>query len=199
MATVQVLDILSKVYGVRGLPFPKSPEQTTLSVNEFKASNVGADADAAIDKMVRGETGSRLWRKNVLGQWVFLPATLNGIELPNCLINISGEKEIIETNLVDVGTVFEKVFTKPYEITIICTLLNDEGTWPETELKQMYELWMKDEALTLECALTDIYLQPTKNFILKRKDLLSGEGEETVEVIQFSGRSNIDFELEIVN
>jgi hypothetical protein len=58
---------------------------------------------------------------------------------------------------------------------------------------------MKDEALTLECALTDIYLQPTKNFILKRKDLLSGEGEETVEVIQFSGRSNIDFELEIVN
>jgi hypothetical protein len=97
-----------------------------------------------------------------------------------------------------VGTVLEKVFTRPYDISIICTLLGDKGQWPESKIRSMAAIWKKDDLVTLKCALTDIFLQPKENFIITRISFLDAQGAENVEVIQIDGRSNIDFELEIL-
>jgi hypothetical protein len=145
----------------------------------------------------RSRKGSPLWGKNLLGRPVFLPARLDGIEIQNPLISISGEKSIVETDIVGVGTVFEKVFTKPYQISILCSIFSLDNRWPEDEIIKMFEIWNKDSVLTLECALTDIYLQPKNNFILLYKDIYEMAGTENMQVIQFTGKSNIDFELEI--
>lgn len=191
MAVLEVLDILKRVYGARGLAFPGKPntEAPTLVAPEFEKSPKVSPA--------RSRKGTPLYAQNALGAWMFLPARLNDIELQNPLVSIHGEKAIEETDIVGVGTVFEKVFTRPYDITIICTLINDDDVWPEDQIIQMKELWQIDDVLTLECAVTDMFLQPRNNFILKTFDLLDMQGVENSQVIQLSGRSNIDFELEL--
>jgi hypothetical protein len=189
MTTVNVGDILRKVFGFRGLPFPATPDQTPVS------PIAGAFKGEPLISQERSRKGTPLWGKNALGRPVFMPAKLNGYELPNPLITITGEKNIIETEVFDKGTVFEKVFTKPYDITIICTLINADDTWPEEEVIQMKKLFTENDLYTLECALTDIFLQPRNNFILTRIDLLDMQGVENAQVIQLAGRSNIDFEL----
>jgi hypothetical protein len=204
MATFNLNTILNRVYGVRGLPFPGKPNTETHS---FVAPEFTANVQA---KKERSRLGTPLWSTNSLGRPVFLPVKIDGQELPNPLVTITGEKEIIETVIVDAGTVFEKVFTKPYDITIICTLMgsasDDNGslgaaimdnTFPESQIIAMQELYVKDKLVTLECALTDIFLQPKNNFIIKSLSLLDMQGIENAQVVQITGRSNLDFELEI--
>lgn len=204
-----VKDILSRVYGVRGLPFPAKPntvtgypisQNFTGSFNEFNAAGVrGKDFSTSlnISNYQKGAKGTPLWKKNALGAWVFCPVKLDGEELPNPLITIAGSKEIVTTDVIDVGTVFEKVFTKPYDITIICTLINEDDSWPEAEIQRMQELYVKDKIVTLECALTDIFLTATNNFLVKSISLMDMQGIENSQVVQIDGYSNIDFELTI--
>lgn len=191
MTQINLNDILTTVYGVRGLPFPKKPGKVTPNViaTGFEPINYVENS--------KSKKGTSLYKQNALGAWVFLPAQLGNTELPNPLISISGEKSIIETDVVDVGTVFEKVFTKPYDITIICTLINADNTFPEDDIIAFEKLYREGDLYTLNCALTDIFLQPKDNFILTRIDLLDMMGIENAQVIQLSGRSNINFELEI--
>jgi hypothetical protein len=192
MAQIQILDALRKVYGVRGLPFPATPQSNVILP-------IGQDFDGTLQNGTttqRSKKGTALWGINTLGRPVFLPVKFDGIDIPNPLVIISGEKEIVETDVVDVGTVFEKVFIKPYSITIISTLIGDTGDWPEDDLIQMEMIWREKDIVTMECALTDIFIQPKNNFLIDKIDLLTTAGQG-VEVIQWTGRSNKDFELEI--
>lgn len=204
MATININKILGRVYGFRGLPFPGKLETEQRG---YVADGFTAPVQTAAS---RSRLGTPLWGTNSLGRPVFLPARLGGIDLPNPLISITGEKSIVETDVVNVGTVFEKVFTRPYDITIICTLLwnaytdgNNGGaalvsnSFPEAELTQMEQLYVRDAVLTLECALTDIFLQPKDNFVVKRLSILDMQGVENAQVIQIEGKSNVDFLLEL--
>lgn len=204
MTQISIKNILTAVYGIRGLPFPGEPskEKHSFIAPAFKEGiQPGSE---------RSHLGTPLWGTNALGRPVFLPAIIDGLELPNPLVTITGEKEIVETTLVDVGTVFEKVFTKPYDITFICTLIGDSlednffsgsavvaNSFPERQITAMRDLYVKDKVVTLECALTDIFLQPRNNLIIKSCSLLDMQGVENAQVIQITGRSNIDFELQI--
>ena len=194
MANINVLNILSKVFGPRGLPFPQT---SLLGDHSVITSGFEISSESIPERSSTG-TPIKKYTDQDLGQYNFLPVTINGIDIPNALIIISGEKSIIETDIVDVGTVFEKVFTRPYDITIICTLIGIGGQWPETEIRSIASLWKKDELVTLKCALTDIFIEDRNNMVITKIDILDADGSESVEVIQLSGRSNIDFELEII-
>lgn len=194
MASIRIIDILNKVYGPKGLPFPSRPNQGEAPAI---ASGFSIENNDVKDRSDLG-TPVRKYTNEDLGTYEFLPATIDGQELDNSLVIISGEKSIVETDIVDVGTVFEKVFTRPYDISIICTLIGENKTWPESKLKQMAVIWKKDDLVTLKCALTDIFLQPKNNFLITKISMLDAEGAENVEVIQIDGRSNIDFELELL-
>lgn len=187
-----VSDILRRVYGYRGIAFPANPDghQASLIATEFTGA-------ITIPSQERISKGTPLWGQNVLGRSVFMPVKLGGIDLPNPLVSFSGEKAIVETDVTEIGTVFEKVFTRPYDITIICTLINEEGTWPEKEIIQIEKLYREGTLYTLECAFTDIFLQPKNNFILSKIDVMDMQGIEDAQVIQLSGRSNKDFELRL--
>jgi len=191
MQTFNISNLLKGVYGSRGLPFPGNP-------NESSGSPIaGSFPDHIQVSEQRSRKGAPLWGQNVLGRPVFMPAKLRGVDLPNPLITITGEKSFIETDITEIGTVFEKTFTRPYDIVIICTLINAEGTWPEDEIIAIKKLYTEGDLYTLECAVTDIFLQPRNNFLLQKIDLMDMGAVENAQVIQLSGRSNIDFELEI--
>lgn len=193
MATINLISILNKIYGPKGLPFPQRPHQGDQPVIAGGFEFEGRPVENA------GRVGTPIRNyDNDLGRYVFLPVTINGQDMPNALVIITGEKEIVETDIIDVGTVFEKVFTKPYEISIICTLIGEDGEWPEDQLKDIVALWKKDDVVTLKCALTDHFLQAENNLVIRTIAVLDAEGAENVEVIQIDGRSNIDFELEII-
>jgi hypothetical protein len=194
MASINVINILSKVFGAKGMPFPSGGITGESPVIASGYEYNGSKLDQ------RNDTGTpiRKYTDERLGQYEFLPATIDGVEIPNALVIISGEKSIVETDVVDVGTVFEKVFTRPYSVTIIGTLVGVKGEWPESKLKEMAALWEKEKLVTLKCALTDIFLQGKDNLVLTNISVLDAEGSECVEVIQFEGRSNVDFELELI-
>ena len=202
--TIGVFDILSRVYGAKGIPFPRPPKQG----NGTAIAPVGSYDSAPIEDVAIKGSLIRKFDDSHLGTYQFLPASINGTDIPNAVVIINGEKEIEETTIVDVGTVFEKVFTRPYDITIIATLIGNEGNWPQRYLQTIKDLWQIDEPLTLRCALTDIFLNknvngqwvdnPKNNFVIKRISILDNRGSENVEVVQIDGMSNIEFELELI-
>lgn len=149
-----------------------------------------------------------------MGQYEFMPVVINDglkdYEIPNAVIMITGEKGIIETDVIDRGTVFEKVYERPYDISIVMTLIGDKKEWPAEAYKQTSELYrgkrydeqnnksiVGRDLVTLRCALTNPFLQQDNNFLITKIAVLDNEGAENVEVIQIDGRSNIDFELVI--
>ena len=206
---VNVFDVLQKVYGARGLPFPGHPKKGEGSSigDRFEKPLPGEGSAIGGPLKYEGskpnevsESGTyiRNYDDEMLGQYLFLPARIDGYDLPNPIVIISGEKEIIETDVIEVGTVFEKVFIKPYDISIICTIIGEKGNWPEKELRQLVRRWEEKDVVSLRCALTDIFLHEYNNFIIKKISVLDNQGAENVEVIQIDGRSNIEFQLENV-
>lgn len=184
--------ILGQVYGVRGLPFPQKPTVDNGNPIADAFPELPEIADKRFSQM-----GTRMWGKNVLGRPVFMPAKIDGLELPNPLITITGEKEIVETVLVDVGTVFERVFTRPYNVSIILTLIAENDVWPEAQVREIVALWKKDDVVTIDCVLTDLFLKYRDNLIITNISLLDMQGVENAQVIEINGRSNIEFELEL--
>ncbi len=201
---VNVFNILKAVYGVSAAAFPTPPIEGNGSViaSGFKGDNVSSfgAVNNTFGTPVKKITDASL------GQYTFMPVWIDGYELPNPLIIISGEKAVVTTETVDKGSVIEKVYKRPYDISIICTLIGEGDIWPELDFKKIAEIWHHKDPKTnievatphtLKCALTDYFLQPQNNFILTKIALLDTSGMENVEVIQLDGRSNIDFELEL--
>lgn len=199
---VSVINILNKVFGAKGIAFPQKP---TTTQNIDGAAGFSYDAAPYSDKNRNG-TLIRKYTDAQLGKYEFMPVVIDGIAIPNALIMITGEKEIIETNVVGAlnkagkivgGTVFEKAFTKPYDITLIATLIGESGmSYPENEMWEMTNLWKKDDVVTIKCALADFFLETENNAIINKISVLDNAGAENVEVLQFDMRSNIDFEIE---
>lgn len=196
MTNVSVINLLSKVFGARGIAFPQKPnlidKQPITNATGFNTSI------AAYNNENKNGVAIRKYSDEGLGKYDFMPVEINGINIPNALIMISGEKEIIETNVIDSGTVFEKAFTKPYDITVIATLIGETGaSYPEIEMWQLTDLWKVDDIVTIKSALTDFFLVTKNNALITKISVLDNAGAENVEVLQFDLRSNVDFELEI--
>jgi hypothetical protein len=195
VSSVNLFGVLSQIYGAKGIPFPNPPKQGNPSMIAEGFGTIEMPSDTKV-----GSDGDviRRYTDEVLGNYEFLPTTINGIEIPNAIVLITGEKKIIEEDVVDVGTVFEKAFVRPYDITIISTLYGYDGQWPEADYKRMARLYKENDLVTLKCASTNIFLEPENNFLIQRIEVLDSRGSENVEVIQFTGRSNKSFELEIL-
>lgn len=146
-----------------------------------------------------------------LGRYEFMPVVINNgsedLELPNAIIMISGSKSLIETDVTYAGTVFQKAFQKPYDISIVTTVLSKDHNWPKDEFKAIVDLYNGSrtgadgsvtnhvDLVTLKCALSNYFLQAEDNFIITRINILDNEGAENMEIVELIGRSNVDFEL----
>jgi hypothetical protein len=193
MITLDINYILATVYGKTGLPFPGSP-------SGFQANPVAEpfSENPAVVKKDRSLFDKPLYRDNVLGRPEFLPATLENIALPNSLVTITGQKTIVETPMVGAdGSVKEIINIQDYRIKIICTEIYPDNTWPENILHTIYGLYRENKTLTLQCPLTDIFLQAKDNVVITSISLPDMMGIENAQVFELNMVSDTYFELEI--
>lgn len=142
--------------------------------------------------------GSPLWGKNSLGITYFMPVELDGIELPNTLINISGKKNIVETSLVGQrGTVKELINIEDYEIMIRGIVVDDQNSFPDEFIMKLQELYEKNESVALKCALTDIFLQEDDSVVIRSIRFPEMRGVEHAQAFEIECMSDPVFDLTI--
>jgi len=143
--------------------------------------------------------GSPLWGKNSKGLFYFMPVKLGGIELPNALVSFSGKKNIVETPLIGYkGSVKELINIDSYDIMIRGIAIDDANSFPDELILDLEGLWARNEAMTLECALTDIFLQEDDHVIIKGFRMPEMKGIEHAQAYEFELISDQYFELTII-
>jgi hypothetical protein len=99
------------------------------------------------------------------------------------------------------GQVSEQISTEDFQISIR-GLMWGAGTWPEDQVSALRDLWERNEALTIENVLTDIFLvRPTtggkdKVIIDTMPEIFSVQGKE--DVVAYSLELVSDQELELI-
>jgi hypothetical protein len=108
----------------------------------------------------RSDTGAAYWSiDQATGREYYMPVTLGDQELPFPVISIRSRKMIVETPMVEQrGTVKELISSEDYEITIRGLIISKEREYPEAKVKMLRDLYERNEALTIICPITDIFL-----------------------------------------
>lgn len=177
--------ILLSVLGYKGLPFPGAfiPSKETPDTREVKTLS---------------DKGSVLRKKDLQGRWYFMPVVFSHkgkeYEIPNAVVSITGKKNIVETSMVGrKGTVKELISLDDYEITIAGAVTDTD--FPESGLSTLNELYNINEAVTLKCALTDIFLEEEDNVVIKSMNYSEMRGMENVQLFTISLLTDQSFEL----
>ncbi|MCX6232614.1 MAG: DUF6046 domain-containing protein [Bacteroidetes bacterium] len=197
MVVFELSKILGMARGTIGLPFPQvlKDESHGMVANEFP-ENI-----TYVNKYEKqSKRGKPLYKQNALGVWYFMPVYLNGIEFPNAYINISTQKTLVETPMTSVeGTVKEIINNQDYNIKLIFTAINYDGTYPEEWLYTVKNLYNKKEILTLDCAVSDAFIQPKENcIIVGMPELANMQGIENAQTFELTLKSDFYLELEVI-
>lgn len=155
------------VFGYKGLPFPakwldsKIPGLSGRKDSNYQGENFNETIRITKDKENKlANLGSPLYSTNVYGSMYFMPVWLNNILLPICTIGISGRKTIIETPLTGhKGTVKELIRNEDYNIKIDGICFSPEREFPEEQIQNLKDLYEINKSVTIQSALTDIFLK----------------------------------------
>lgn len=148
------------------------------------------------DKKKETALGSPLWGKNKKGIFYFMPVKLGDLELPNAIISFQGKKNIIETQLIGYkGSIKELINIDSYEITIRGILIDEEISFPDEQIMDLQELWDKNESISLQCALSDIFLQEDDKVVIRSIRLPEMKGIEHAQAYEIECISDAYFEL----
>lgn len=113
-------------------------------------------------------------------KFVDLPTSVNGgreLLLPYSVIKISGKKTIVKTALPERrGTVKELFSIDDYSISIKGFLIDDKRIWPEEQLRVLKDLVETNEAVHLDNALTNVFLDKDTRVVIEDFDLPEVEG-----------------------
>lgn len=157
--------------------------------------------------------GAPVRAEDRLGQLYFMPVYIavdgTTIEIPHAVISFTSKKTIVETPLAGRnGSVKELISTDDYEISITGVIESkDRRNYPEAEVKQLEQLYERNEAVELICALGDLLLgdRVTEDqrsggntmIVLKSCRFPAVEAVEYAQVIELTAVSDQPFELEI--
>lgn len=142
-------DLLTGLIGHRGLPFPGAYYGDSKRQPDVK--------------------GTRLYAADKLGRWYFMPVSIkhpriatagNTIELEYAVLNVTGQKKIVETPLVgQKGAVKEMISVSDYKISVTAFICSDDGSYPAEKISRMKDLYKINEAVELISAFTDLILE----------------------------------------
>lgn len=189
MKEFSIKDLLLDIVGYKGLPFPGV---------WFENGSMSAQ-EGGVRKSQRLKAGTLLRKKGANGQYYFMPVILKSkegkaYEIPNAIISLTGKKTIVETPMVGrKGAVKELINIDDYEINIQGVASADD--FPQDALQELNELYSLNEALTLECALTDVVLGENPAVVIKSIDLSDMKGTECFQVFKMSLTTDYSFEL----
>ncbi len=192
-------DLLSDIVGYRGLPFPGALFPSRPG-GDYKEGDYEVQGEAPV-RQERTKRGSTLHAKDWRGRWYFMPVVfehkaVGQVEIPHALISVTGQKNIVETQLVGrKGSVKELINLEDYKITIAGFVQSRDGTWPEDEIARMRDLYNVNESVDLLCALTDEILDEDDRVVITGIEFPSTPGIEDGQVIRIECTTDKPFEL----
>ncbi len=136
-----------------------------------------------------------------LGRTLFMPMRIGGVMMPNePSVEIVAKKTIVETALAGQGrrgTVKELISIDDYEVVIRGIALNFQSKkiYPEDMIKGLHDLFLRNEALKIECAITS--LLGIERIVIKEFKLPDMVGIQHAQAYEFVCVSDEDFDLEL--
>jgi hypothetical protein len=200
---IDIVELFKKTFGKQPYVVP-GLSKTNDTVNPYRITD-----DQKKKEQQFTDKGS-LIKETFRGVEVLLPIRFyDGPKLlqylPFCSISVSGGKTIIRTPLAErIGTVKEEFNLEDYSFNIKGFLINEGRTFPEAEIIQLRELYEVQRAVTIENALTNIYLtNPTlkpdeqKRVVISKFDLPEVLGGRHARPFTMTIESDTVFDLEL--
>lgn len=171
---IDIAELLQKQFGSRPYVVPGA-SKTGVQLEPYKL-NTGDDVprgshekgyqvDTQITKAEREFTAKgSLIGEQYRGVDILLPVRFyNGplmvAYIPYCVLHIGGKKTLIETPLVErKGEVIEQYNINNYSIGIKGFMISEDKKFPERDITGFKNLFEANKALTIENALTNIFL-----------------------------------------
>lgn len=201
MGKFSVKDVLLDIIGYKGLPYPGVwlPTVSRPGSGRFTGKDFDNDSDYA-DEKTTSDKGSVLRKKDAQGRYYFMPVVFEhkgkDYEIPNAVISFTGKKNVVETAMVGrKGSVKELISIDDYEISIQGIASSDD--FPEAAIAELNELYTINEAITLKCALTDIFMEEDDRVVIRSIDISDMKGSETFQVFKIDLVTDRSFELRI--
>lgn len=162
---------------------------------------------------VKGQMSSdagNLIRDEYLGKEIWLPVKFVGLDaskfgvsellLPYTTIKITGKKTIIKTPLAErKGTVKELFSIDDYSISIKGFVIDDaKRVWPEKDLTVLKKLFELSEAIQLDNALSNIFLDKDTRVAIETLELPEVDGgRKHIRPFSLTMESDSIFELDV--
>lgn len=184
--------------GYKGLPFPGAflgmAKTGRIAEAEYDDPEQAPDLREFTDK------GTRLYKKDHLGRWYFMPVifkTENGeIEFPTAVISVTGKKTIVETHMVGrKGSVKELINVDDYKVSLAGFIQTTDRTYPENEIVEMMELFNINKSVELVSALTDLIFDEGDKVVITDISFPPTAGLEDGQVVKIECITDKPFEL----
>lgn len=195
-------DMLASIIGYKGIPYPggflpKRPE------GSYSVDDPNIDTEpVAMQELVKG---TRLRKRGEYGVWYFMPVSFrhnaiknadNTLEFTDAVINITGQKTIIDTPMVGrKGAVKELINIDDYEIEIAAFVHTNDGTYPEALITQVRDLFNINEAVEIISVFTDLILDEGDRVVIKNIEFPATPGVEDGQAIRLECVTDKEFEL----
>ena len=128
----------------------------------------------------------------------YLPVYLNDKLIEHCILSVTSKKTIVETPLVNrTGTVKELISIEDYSIQLDGFFIGTKGQFPDREIDELVQLYKKNEAIQLKCALTDYFILESDKVVIKSLEFPQQKAVINVRHFRMSLVSDSIFELEI--
>jgi Domain of unknown function (DUF6046) len=194
--------LYQKSFGIpRGEEFDKDKLKVPQQTEIFKQSAFELGEELPLEEGDTFYTMRTLLSNYVLGRLMFMPMRIGGLMMPNePSVEIVAKKTIVETTLAGTGrrgTVKEMISIGDYDIVIRGVALNFQSKkiYPETIVKKLHDLFLRNEALKIDCAITA--LLGIERIVIKEFKLPDMIGVQHAQAYEFVCVSDEDFELEI--
>jgi hypothetical protein len=195
-------NLLLGVIGHKGLPFPGGfiPTRPGRASEKYELTPEASPREEYVK-------GTRLYAKDALGRWYFMPVTLkhpsiqtasNTFELDYAVMSVTGKKNIIETPLIGrKGSVKELISMGDYKISIAAFLQGEDGQYPEEKITRLREIININETIELISAFTDLLLDSEDKVVITDFSFPPTPGVEDGQAVKLELVTDKVFELTI--
>lgn len=140
--------------------------------------------------------GASYYGNEVYSKSYFMSVRLGTLDLYNPVINISNKKTIVQTTLVNrSGTVKEMISKEDYKINIKGIIMRSDNAYPDEEISDLLELYNKNEALPIYCALTSLLFDEGEKVVITDLSLPPSPGIQHIQAYEINLISDLKFIL----
>lgn len=165
------------------------------SLYGVKSADLQGQLRSARDK--RTALGGELYR-TIPGGYEFMPVSLGGLQLWAPVIRAVCRKTVVETPLVERdGSVKEIISTDDWIINIRGVIKRSDGEWPDAELEQLLDIYRRNEAVSIQSALTNRLLNGAEYVVITNLSLPERQGYTQSVEYQIECVADKPFELVI--